>query len=86
MTETKIDLSKYHNSLGRKHQMIRLLWSMVWGVFARPLPEARGADGNAFCSGGSEQGYILRQWSILPQRSIIRLIWRWKQTVAWLRM
>lgn len=31
MTETKIDLSKYHNALNRKHQLVRLLWSVVWG-------------------------------------------------------
>lgn len=48
MTETKIDLSKYHNSLGRKHQMIRLLWSMVWGVFAHPLPRSMGSGWKRF--------------------------------------
>ena len=48
MTETKIDLSKYHNSLGRKHQIIRLLWSMVWGVFAHPLPRNMGSGWKRF--------------------------------------
>ena len=37
-----VDLSKYHNKLGRKHQLIRLLWSIVWGLLARPLPRSAG--------------------------------------------
>lgn len=43
MSEKKIDLSQYHNSLGRKHQLVRLLWSVVWGIFARPLPRSMGS-------------------------------------------
>lgn len=42
MSETIIDISKYRNMLGRKHQIIRLLWSIVWTVFARPLPRSIG--------------------------------------------
>lgn len=43
MSEKKIDLSQYHNALSRKHQMKRLVWSMVWAVFARPLPRSVGS-------------------------------------------
>lgn len=43
MNETKIDMSKYHNKLGRKHQLVRLVWGLVWGVFARPLPRRVGS-------------------------------------------
>ena len=43
MSETKIDLSKYHNALNRKNQVIRMVWSIVWGVFARPLPRSIGS-------------------------------------------
>lgn len=43
MSETKIDLSKYHNALGRKHQLVRLMWNVVWGIFARPLPRSMGS-------------------------------------------
>lgn len=43
MIETKIDLSKYHNALSRRHQLVRLLWSVVWGLFARPLPRSIGS-------------------------------------------
>lgn len=43
MSETKIDLSRYHNALSRKNQIIRLLWTIVWGVFARPLPRSVGS-------------------------------------------
>ena len=43
MTETKIDLSKYHNALSRKSQIIRLLWAVTWAIFARPLPRSVGS-------------------------------------------
>lgn len=42
MDKTKIDLSKYHNVLSRKHQLIRLIWSIVWAVAARPFPRSLG--------------------------------------------
>ena len=41
--ETKVDLSRYHNALSRKNQMVRMLWTIVWGVFARPLPRSVGS-------------------------------------------
>lgn len=43
MSETIIDLSHYHNALSRKHQVIRMLWSVVWGLLARPLPRSVGS-------------------------------------------
>lgn len=43
MSDTKIDLSKYHNALSRKNQIIRMLWTIVWGLFARPLPRSVGS-------------------------------------------
>ena len=43
MSETIIDLSHYHNALSRKHQVIRMLWSVVWRVLARPLPRSVGS-------------------------------------------
>ena len=43
MSEIKIDLSKYHNALSRKHQLIRLVWNVVWTLFARPLPRSMGS-------------------------------------------
>lgn len=48
MSDTKIDLSKYHNSLSRKHQVVRMLWSIVWGLFARPLPRSVGSGWKRF--------------------------------------
>lgn len=48
MNGTEIDLSKYRNALGRKNQCIRLLWSIVWGVFARPLPRSVGSGWKRF--------------------------------------
>lgn len=42
MTDTKIDLSKYENHLGRKHQMIRLLWGITWTLCASWLPRSIG--------------------------------------------
>ncbi len=44
ITETKIDLSRYHNVLSRKHQLVRLLWGGVWGLFACPLPRSMGSS------------------------------------------
>lgn len=43
MTETIIDLSKYENHLGRKHQMIRMLWGVTWMIGARWLPRSLGS-------------------------------------------
>ena len=43
-----IDLSKYHNALSRKHQIIRMLWTIVWGLFARPLPRSIGSGWKRF--------------------------------------
>lgn len=42
MTKIQIDLSKYNNALSRKNQLMRLLWSIVWGIFAYPLPRSMG--------------------------------------------
>lgn len=33
-----VDLSKYKNSLGRFNQFKRLIWNLIWLVFARPFP------------------------------------------------
>ena len=41
--ETQIDLSRYHNALSRRHQVVRMLWTMVWGLLARPLPRSVGS-------------------------------------------
>ena len=48
MSDTKIDLSQYHNALSRKNQVIRLLWTVVWGIFARPLPRSVGSGWKRF--------------------------------------
>lgn len=39
---------KYVNHLGRKHQMIRFLWSFVWAVGARWLPRSMGSGWKRF--------------------------------------
>lgn len=36
----RLDLSLYKNQLSRKNQVIRLLWTVTWAVFARPLPRS----------------------------------------------
>lgn len=48
MNETKIDLSQYHNALSRKHQIVRLLWGIIWCLFARPLPRSMGSGWKRF--------------------------------------
>lgn len=40
--EQKIDLSKYENHLGRKHQMIRFIWGIVWPLGTWFLPRSMG--------------------------------------------
>lgn len=38
----------YKNMLGRKHQIFRLVWSIVWTVFARWLPRTLGSGWKRF--------------------------------------
>ena len=38
----KIDLSKYENHLGRRHQVIRLVWGIVWPLGTWFLPRSMG--------------------------------------------
>jgi acetyltransferase, cysE/lacA/lpxA/nodL family len=38
----------YVNHLGRKHQVVRLLWSIVWSVGARWLPRSVGSGWKRF--------------------------------------
>lgn len=42
MNKVLVDLSKYHNSLGRRNQILRLVFSITWLLFARPLPRSIG--------------------------------------------
>lgn len=48
MSEAKVDLSKYHNALSRRHRLVRLLWNVVWGIFARSLPRSVGSGWKRF--------------------------------------
>lgn len=48
MEKTKIDLSQYKNDLSRKSQMARLLWTITWGLFTRPLPRSFGNSWKIF--------------------------------------
>jgi putative colanic acid biosynthesis acetyltransferase WcaF len=36
----QVDLSQYRNALSRKNQIARLAWTVVWAVFARPIPRS----------------------------------------------
>lgn len=40
MEKQVVDLSNYHNSLTRKNQIARFVWTMIWALFARPLPRS----------------------------------------------
>ena len=40
--ETKIDLSQYHSTLSRRHQMMRLVWGVVWPLATWFLPRSLG--------------------------------------------
>lgn len=48
MNINKIDLSQYQNALSRKNQLARLLWTITWGLFARPLPRSMGNSWKIF--------------------------------------
>jgi putative colanic acid biosynthesis acetyltransferase WcaF len=38
--QIKVDLSQYQNALSRKNQIARLVWTIVWTLFARPVPRS----------------------------------------------
>ncbi len=40
MNQQKIDLSKYKNSLSRKNQIARFVWTLTWTLFAKPIPRS----------------------------------------------
>jgi putative colanic acid biosynthesis acetyltransferase WcaF len=40
MGHYKVDLSKYKNSLGFRNQLARFGWTIIWGIFARPIPRS----------------------------------------------
>ncbi|NNL82366.1 MAG: putative colanic acid biosynthesis acetyltransferase, partial [Winogradskyella sp.] len=42
MSLSKVDLSQYQNQLSRKNQILRFIWTVVWYIFARPLPRSLG--------------------------------------------
>lgn len=44
----KVDLSKYHNGLSRRHQIIRIMWNLTWGITARWLPRSFGRGWKLF--------------------------------------
>ncbi|MDR2039812.1 MAG: putative colanic acid biosynthesis acetyltransferase [Bacteroidales bacterium] len=40
MKETKVDLSQYKNALSRRNQITRFFWTIIWTIFARPIPRS----------------------------------------------
>ena len=44
----KLDIAHYHNSLSRKHQIIRLLWGVVWPLGTWFLPRQTGMPWKRF--------------------------------------
>ncbi|MCF0199097.1 MAG: putative colanic acid biosynthesis acetyltransferase [Bacteroidaceae bacterium] len=40
MTHSTLSLSHYRNALSRRHQLTRLVWTLVWNALARPLPRS----------------------------------------------
>ena len=43
-----IDLSQYENQFSKNEQLKRLLWTIVWGLLARPLPRSIGNSWKLF--------------------------------------
>lgn len=48
MENTKIDLSQYKNTFSRKNQIVRLLWTITWTIFVKPLPRSIGNSWKIF--------------------------------------
>ena len=44
----KVYLSKYENKFSKKNQIKRLFWSIVWFIFAKPLPRSTGNQWKIF--------------------------------------
>ena len=44
----KVDLSQYQNTIGRKKQIIRLIWVVVWAIFVRPFPRSMAKNWKQF--------------------------------------
>jgi len=40
MNNLRVDLSHYENSLSRRNQIKRFLWTITWILFARPIPRS----------------------------------------------
>ena len=38
MSQFYVNLSRYNNKLSMRHQILRLIWNVVWTLFARPFP------------------------------------------------
>lgn len=45
---SKVDLSQYKNTLSRKHQIKRFIWTIVWLLLARPFPRSLGKKWKLF--------------------------------------
>lgn len=48
MDNNHIDLSLYQDALGQRHKLLRLLWTITWGMFARWLPRSVGKSWKRF--------------------------------------
>jgi len=44
----KLDLMHYHNSLSRRHQIVRLIWVIVWPLCTWFLPKSMGMSWKRF--------------------------------------
>jgi putative colanic acid biosynthesis acetyltransferase WcaF len=45
---SNVELSQYKNALTRKNQISRFIWTIVWLVFAKPLPRRLGNSWKLF--------------------------------------
>ena len=48
MEDTKIDLSQYQNDFSRKNQVLRMVWTITWAIFLKPLPRSTGNSWKIF--------------------------------------
>jgi len=40
MNNLQVDLFQYKNTLSRKNQIVRFIWTIVWTIFAHPIPRS----------------------------------------------
>ena len=73
----KIDLLHYHNELSRSHQLLRLLWDLVWPLGTWFLPRSAGMPWKRFllCAFGAKVADTANVYTSVRIFYLIFTIW-----------